>query len=39
MGWPGDELRCRMPGFVLSVSVQVKVMKHGIRAYFEEEVG
>lgn len=28
-----------MPAFVLSVNVQMKVMRNGIQAYFREEVG
>lgn len=33
-----DKLRCGMPAFVLSVNVQMKVMRNGIQAHFREEV-
>lgn len=38
-GGEADKLRCRMPVFVLSVNVQMKVMRNGIQAHFGEEVG
>lgn len=33
-GGQAHKLRCGMPAFVLSVNVQMKVMKNGIRAHF-----
>lgn len=38
-GGQADKLRCGMPAFVLSVNVQMKVMRNGIQAHFREEVG
>ena len=32
-GGQADKLRCGMPAFVLSVSVQMHVMKNGIQAH------
>lgn len=38
-GREADKLRCGVPAFVLSVNVQMKVMRNGIQAHFREEVG